>query len=668
MNALRTLPILNRPSRPASPAPPSTSTATATAQVPTHTPSALGLGVHHTASEPGKPRARSLSRHVTDRAVSGAPQAAASNKPSPPTSRAATPRLGPTPAPGNPDPSATPASGYMDVLGLRLNEAVNKACAGVDFKVKKPFKKGCGWTLGENVVKELPVPPTDAYLLRAVLRTAVRSISIYITRLEALLLPALTDPSFANALNLTAPASSHPLNPAQYFALSVAHTAWETCEVLEQTLETGSWPRFVGEALRPVMDKLDLVVGKVVQPLLLGLRKDLVASLSRTEGVSPTGGKPVALAHTPVPTNGPAVPVTKEHSNAPLSRLTKEPSTGGHSRAAQLPVPVCLQHFAARVDGARKALDLIAKPCADDGEGWVTGVIVAVVWKGMCAIAEKDIGANNGRPPSPGSVSRALNGLKLEKEGQTVPATPALGGVTAKLTTILPSRSASRPPSPTRGVRWDPMTHALLSLEGLVKRLVNGLVEPAPAPAPVADEPPAPEHIAREAVFEALEALHSFFTVSAAIHGRDGASRVLASSRRIRDDVDDDAEEALDDAMEDMPAVTLLTVLLRRANVAVAALPSHQGGDALRLRGPAELWGWSVAEYERQALSGFAAAEDWGKRVAAALKAEIERLMIVLGALSKEVGGKEIQEAITWVTSLGVCCEARGSVRVPGAT
>lgn len=41
----------------------------------------------------------------------------------------------------------------MDVLGLRLNEAVNKACAGVDYKSKKGFKKDAGWSVGESVVQ-----------------------------------------------------------------------------------------------------------------------------------------------------------------------------------------------------------------------------------------------------------------------------------------------------------------------------------------------------------------------------------------------------------------------------------------------------------------------------------------------------------------------------------
>ena len=566
----------------------------------------------------------------------------------------------------------------MDIVGLRLNEIVNKACAGVDFKAKKGFKKDAGWSVGESVVKELPPPSNDAYLIRAVLRTSVRSTSIYITRLESILLPAVTDPSFAQPLNLSSAPTANPLNPVQYFALSVAHTAWQTCEVLEQTLETGQWPRYVSEALRPVMDKLDLIVGKVVQPLMIGLKRDLIAALNRTEGASPTGGKTLSLAHTPAPHIGPTVPVVKESSSAGIARLTKEPSERGTSRAAQLPVPVSLQHFASKVDGARKVLDIVARPCADDGEGWVTGVVVAVIWKGMSMISERELGTSLARPPSPTSIHKALNGLKVEKDGSQISPSPSLSGVTAKLTTILPSRTASRPPSPPRTSRWDPMTHALLSLEGLIKRLVCGLVEPALAPPHHGDEPPAPEHIAREALFEALEALTSFRTVSAAMIGDNAPARILASSRRIRDDIDDEAEEALDDAMEDMPAVTVLTVLLRRANSALSHLPVTEKGPSLsdlRIRTPAEVWGWTTAEYERQALSGFASAEEWGKRVAMALKPEIERVMGILagltarGAEESEKGLlREVQEAQTWVRCLGVGCEARGGVRVPIAT
>lgn len=85
-----------------------------------------------------------------------------------------------------------------------------------------------------------------------------------------------------------------------------------------------------------------------------------------------------------------------------------------------------------------------------------------------------------------------------------------------------------------------------------------------------------------------------------------------------------------------------------------------------------------MAEYERQALSGFAAAEDWGKRVGIALKPEIERVLGVLaGYTAKGIEGgekgagaglfRQVEEAVHWVKSLGIACEARGGVKVTGA-
>ncbi|KIR59018.1 hypothetical protein I314_05002 [Cryptococcus bacillisporus CA1873] len=672
MNALRTLPILNRPSRPASPAPPTVQSTTASAQPPSTE----------------KPRSRSLSRQVADKVSSlqistngttVQPPAVTlsqplAKRPSPPGSRTSSPRSTASPFPAATPGEQTPSGGYMDVIGLRLNETVNKASAGVDFKTKKGFKKGSGFAIGEAVVKELPSPPSDAYLMRAVLRISVRALSIYVTRLESLLLPSLTDASFIAPLNIST-STAHPLNPVQYFALSVAHTAWETCEILEQTLETAQWPRFVQETLRPVMDKLDLVVSKVVQPLLLGLKRDLITSLTRTEGTSPPGGKTIGLASIPAPatsTNG--IPVTKEGSHQPVSRLTKEFSSGGHAR--QLAIPPCLQHFAARVDGSRKVFELIAKPCADDGEGWVTGVVVAVIWKGMCVISDKDLTAAGARPPSPNSVARALAGLGKERDSApSIAPSPSLQGVTAKLASslsIVPTRSQSRASSPPRQAdKLDPVTQALLSLEGLIKRLVSGFVQP---PSPADDED---EHLARQALSEALEALQSFRIVSTAMNrGLAPSARLLASARRLRDDVEDPAEDELDDAMEDLQAVILFSILSRQANQILLSLPvSSDKEPILKIRHPSEVWAWQMAEYERQVLSGFSTAEEWGRRVAVALKGDIEKILTRLAGIAARQGMPEkaskekdiVGEAVEWVKLLGVACDAKCGLKVGGA-
>lgn len=497
--------------------------------------------------------------------------------------------------------------------------------------------------------------------MRAVLRTAVRSMSLYSSRLESLLLLALSDTSFSNPLMITGGHSSNPLNPTQLYALSIAHSAWETCEVLEQTLETGQWPKFVGETLRPTMDKFDLVVGKVVHPLLTGLKRDLVASLGRNEGISPPSGKAIGLPSVPVP-NMPPPPVpahaqkeaTNSHSTGGM-RLPKEPSEKGHAR--QLTVPTCFQHFAARVDASRKVLEMVAGPCQDDGEGWITGVLVPVVWKGICVSVNKDMG-HTGRPPSPAAVSKALYSVGKEKDTTpTVVHSPSLGGVTAKLTnslSILPSRSSSRPPSPTRGLgaKYDARTLALMALEGLIKRMVGNLVPP-PSGDPLTEENMT-EHLAREALHEATEALESTRTVSAAMSSSSHPSfRLLSSLRRVRDEIDDEAEEALDDAIEDMPSIALFSMIIHQAN---ALLPSD-----IRLLSPQEALGRPSVEYDRTILSGFSAAEESAKRVALAVRLDLERVM----GLIKESGCGDGAGA-EWVKCLGVALNARTKVRVVG--
>lgn len=164
MNALRTLPILNRPSRPSSPAP----QVTATTAVGSTAPGAGNSQV----------RSRSLSRNLADKVAGGSvngithatpiptagtngfatpggltPQHTGKKSPSPPSSHPPTPRNIATPLPGATNGEMGPPAAYMDVIGTRLNEAVNKSTAGVDFKTKKGIKPHTGWNLGEAVVR-----------------------------------------------------------------------------------------------------------------------------------------------------------------------------------------------------------------------------------------------------------------------------------------------------------------------------------------------------------------------------------------------------------------------------------------------------------------------------------------------------------------------------------
>lgn len=154
MQALRTLPLL-RPSRSSSPAP-GTNAAPTTQTQSTTVPGSMGPP-----TENGKPRSRSLTKPLSSLHLSlgGVPTSQPPTQPptpaAVPTSRPPTPKMAAAALPAGAAPvqdNGHPA-GFMDAVGLRLNEQVNKACVGVDWKARKGFKKTAGWQVGESVIK-----------------------------------------------------------------------------------------------------------------------------------------------------------------------------------------------------------------------------------------------------------------------------------------------------------------------------------------------------------------------------------------------------------------------------------------------------------------------------------------------------------------------------------
>jgi hypothetical protein len=525
--------------------------------------------------------------------------------------------------------------------------------------------------------REFPSPDADTYLLRAVLRTAIRSLTVYVSRLEYLVLPALTDPAFTAPLNLNGTAATaQQLNPTQSFAVSICHSAWETCEVLEMALierKPAAFPRFVPELLRPVMDKLDSVVARVVTPLMGNLKRELVLSLESAAHSPVVGGTTKGL-----PTNANVVvPTPPTHVN------------GGHGSVVVNAkvvnnMPLCLKAFAQKVEGARKVFELVCRDCKDDGESWVTSVVVAVIWKGMVScqtryalqgnVPTRD---ENGRPPSPDAMAKALAALAVEPK--LAPPPPA-GPVSAvgKMASILPSRPVSRPPSPPRksgefGGRSataastatataDPTALYLATFEILVQRLVDGLVLP-PAKAPA--DPNATENLAREALGEAIEALQSQRAVVTALQS--GPSFICDVLKALRDDVEmpTEHEEKVLDAAEDVPAILLFHLLARRVNIAIAKYVTSTAktlSTAAFLRSPYEVWGLTSDEYDRQVMSGFGVAEERARRVALAWKGELERVAPEVNKLSTDASAPPIVEIKGWLRSLGLALQARTGI------
>lgn len=145
MNAIRSLPLINR----------NPSSRTATPGPHAH---AAGAATVPPLGPPPVPEPRSkrpLSVVVAPTPMPGLPtqrsQSAGRKGGSPPSSRSETPRPSTTPLPLNGDSASGGA--HVDAIGARFSDAVIRACAGVDPKNKKGFRTGAGWTVGESIAQ-----------------------------------------------------------------------------------------------------------------------------------------------------------------------------------------------------------------------------------------------------------------------------------------------------------------------------------------------------------------------------------------------------------------------------------------------------------------------------------------------------------------------------------
>lgn len=498
------------------------------------------------------------------------------------------------------------------------------------------------------------------------MRTTIKQLSVFSSRLETLVLPALVDTTFSHpilavpappATATTALLGHHsmnggpaPLNPCQVYALSLAHAAFEARNALGKLLAAGCvspqfqptkaaepWPRFVFEGIQPILVKLDSIIGRVVQPLMATIKRELADTLVGLQGSLP-GGAPA-----------PPASAVKAIKGVP----------GGAD------VSACLAPFATKIEPARRAMTRIAGGCGDAGEGWIVSVVASTIWKAMLALAERPVSATaTGGSTSPKALGRTLTdvGAKLTaastggaKQPLTLlgrtsssigsrpsspprSSTPSMAtGYTASGHYHHPSGSSQHHGLPTNGSTppHDPATHLILGFEHLAHRLVADVV-PYTIPAR-----PDPGHLAREALSEALEALQSLRLVFATL-GRPADGLLLIRNGLVElkaaqgpEDVQDDDDVFLD-ALDDVPPVVLFHLFIRRA-----------GG---LVRRPEECLGWSRAEYDRAVLAGFGAAEEWERRVGAAVRAEVERVRSKRAAMGDKLG--ELEER--WLEVLGL--------------
>lgn len=302
----------------------------------------------------------------------------------------------------------------------------------------------------------------DPHLYRAVLRSLHRPLSVLVTNLSGNLLPLIASPSF---LSPGVPSPQSPNStPTQLHALGLATFAGELLETFDE-FGLGLDSDMRGDGLKNIRDSLVSTIKRVVEPLVNGIKNDLMPHIEALEQTSNV------MAKTPGATK-----VTAAHPSIVYM-------------AAVMPVY------------ARALSRYITSASA---ESTLASLVISLIWRGLVALSNRPVSPASVTPPgSPplGSAAKTLKDMKRRGSSATPPATPPASRFTLKL-------PPSRPPSP-------PLAGGKSTLAGDAKALYDLL---AMLPRPT-------ETLAREAVDDGYESLSALVALVEFIQaGRMGTS------------------------------------------------------------------------------------------------------------------------------------------------
>lgn len=225
----------------------------------------------------------------------------------------------------------------------------------------------------------------DPYLLRAVSRAILKSISQFVTRIESLLVPASRDPG-ALVIPASVKAAQH-LPAAMEFNLALMSLEWIVEESLERCLNglpplallnspnimvpTSSegeaalpMPQYVHEILSPLREQMEASIIHVVQPVLVQVKSSLAACIARAN----------------------------PHPFQPQGRNEAEREGAGDFGARIQSGTPWLKELEERLDAAYRLLFLrISERCGQDGQAWFISVAIHIIWKGLVAITSRSV-------------------------------------------------------------------------------------------------------------------------------------------------------------------------------------------------------------------------------------------------------------------------------------
>ncbi|KAF8160933.1 hypothetical protein B0H34DRAFT_766044 [Crassisporium funariophilum] len=320
-----------------------------------------------------------------------------------------TPSQQPTPAP-NPTPTPLIQDGsYLEMLSLKLSEAVSKALAqptgppAVNEQAagRRPIPQGRGLALGSLIASELNAANDNPHLHRAVLRSLQRPFTVMMTNLSGQLPPLLASSLFHSTPTI-ANQVAFP-NSVQLYALSIAKFSEELLQVFDN-LGLGLDNDIRGDGLKSIRDGFVSIINRVVNPLVAGIRGELIPLIESLEFPNqgstvkvPLGAKSTTLHHSSIISLQALMPA---YARALTTYTT---STLSHSTLASL--------------------------------------LISVLWKSLIALSHR---VDSNSSPSPTPEASPLLSVK-KRRGSPTSTTPPLTPPPGRFTIKLPP---SRPPSP----------------------------------------------------------------------------------------------------------------------------------------------------------------------------------------------------------------------------
>lgn len=349
---------------------------------------------------------------------------------------------------------------YLEVLSLKLGEAVSKVLAQPaspsavheQLDGRRPIPAGRGIALGSFIAAEIQAAGDHLHLQKAIIRCLNRPLSTLLYNISARLLPLIASPAFGT-INLVP--HTHHFNPTQIHALAFATLAGEVLEFFDE-LGLGSDHEARLDGLRGTREGLVSLVNRTVKPLILGIQNEITPLIDQLENV---------------PSSNKSVPGS--NSKVPKATVTYHPSIAS--------LQIVLPFYA-------KALTKIA--AIVPAQTVLATMLIGLVWHGLVALSHRvsPVASPPSSPPLTPVVARVRNRLP---QTTTPPTTPPPTRFSMKL-------PPSRPSTP-------PGTSAVPTQAGDARALYE-LLNLLPFPS----KENSTTLLAREAMDEAFEGLVAF--------------------------------------------------------------------------------------------------------------------------------------------------------------